>query len=374
MSQSTTSWTETDRRMMARAVELSSKGVGQVSPGPLVGCVIVSSSGEVVGEGFYVFETVSHAETIALDIAGERARGGTAYVSLEPHAHHGRTPPCTDALIAAGIKRVVAPIEDLNPKVSGRGFTHLRAAGVVVDIGLLQEQATQVNEAYLHYMTTGMPFVHLKLAVSLDGKIATRTRDSRWITGPESRARAHELRHQYDAILIGAGTAEADDPSLIDRSGLPRRRPSVRVVLDDKLRLSPDSQLARTTSQAPVVVFSDRDSPELRAQGVEIANAKRGDLHAVLKELGSRSIQSVLVEGGGGVAGEFIDAGFVNKVTFFIAPKIIGGLTAPTAVGGRGVELLSKALELARTTIVQRGEDIEVTGYPRIKRQDGTRG
>ena len=358
--------------MMARALELSLKGVGQVSPGPLVGCVIVGASADVVGEGFYVFETISHAETIALELAGERARGGTAYVSLEPHAHHGRTPPCTDALIAAGIKRVVAPIEDLNPKVSGRGFAHLSAAGVVVDTGLLRDEASQVNEAYMHYMLTGMPFVHLKLAISLDGKIATRTRDSRWITGAESRARAHELRHQYDAILIGAGTAEADDPSLIDRSGLPRRRPSVRVVLDEALRLSPNSQLAKTTSQAPVLVFSASDSAELRAQGVEIAKAKRGDLHAVLKELGSRSLQSVLVEGGGGVAGEFIDAGLVNKVTFFIAPKIIGGTTAPSAVGGKGVELLSEAFELERTTFVQRGKDIEVTGYPRSK--SGARG
>jgi diaminohydroxyphosphoribosylaminopyrimidine deaminase/5-amino-6-(5-phosphoribosylamino)uracil reductase len=262
---------------------------------------------------------------------------------------------------------VVAPIEDLNPKVSGRGFAHLRAAGVVVDTGLLREEAAQVNEAYLHYMSTGLPFVHLKLAVSLDGKIATRARDSRWITGPESRARAHELRHQYDSILIGAGTAEADDPSLLDRSGLARRRPLVRVVLDDALRLSVNSQLAKTTSQSPVLVFANSDSPQLRAQGVEIANASRGDLRAVLKELGSRSLQSVLVEGGAGVAGEFIDAGLVNKVTFFIAPKIIGGATAPGAVAGRGVDRLSDALELERTTLVQRGKDIEVTGYPRIK-------
>lgn len=360
--------------MMARALELSLKGVGQVSPGPLVGCVILSPAGEVAGEGCYIFETISHAETIALDLARERARGGTAYVSLEPHAHHGRTPPCTDALIAAGIKRVVAPIEDLNPKVSGRGFAHLRAAGVVVDTGLLREEAAQVNEAYLHHMTTGMPFVHLKLAVSLDGKIATRTRDSRWITGPESRARAHQLRHQYDAILIGAGTAEADDPSLIDRSGLPRRRPAVRVVLDEKLRLSPDSQLAKTTSQAPVVVFSGSDSFELRARGVDILNVARGNLRGLLKELASRSLQSVLVEGGGGVAGEFIDAGLVNKVTFFIAPKIIGGTAAPSAVGGKGVELLSEALDLERTTMVQRGKDIEITGYPRSRQPRGASG
>ena len=367
LTEATVAWTETDRRMMARALELAAKGVGQVSPGPLVGCVVVSPAGEIVGEGFYIFEQIKHAETIALDLAGERARGGTAYVSLEPHAHHGRTEPCTDALLAAGIKRVVAPIEDLNPKVSGKGFAHLRAAGISVQTGLLRAEATQVNEAYLHYMTTRLPFVHLKLAVSLDGKIATRTRDSRWITGPESRARAHELRHAYDAILVGAGTAVTDDPLLLDRSGLARRRPLVRVVLDDALGLSPRSQLATTTSQAPVIVFTGSDSPELRAQGVEIVNADRGDLRGVLQELGSRSLQSVLVEGGAAIAGEFIDAGLVNKVTFFIAPKIIGGTEAPSAVGGKGVELMADALELERVSLVQRGKDIEVTGYPRAK-------
>ncbi len=339
-----TTWTETDRRMMARALELSTKGVGLVSPGPLVGCVIVGAHGEIVGEGFYVFEEVKHAETIALEQAGELARGGTAYVSLEPHAHRGRTPPCTDALLAAGIKRVVAPIEDLNPKVSGRGFAHLRAAGISVETGLLEDEAARVNEAYLHFMSTGLPFVHLKLAVSLDGKIATRTRDSHWITGPEARARAHELRHQNDAILIGAGTAMTDDPSLTDRSGLPRRRPLVRVVLADAL--SPDSQLATTASEVPVILFGE------------------SDLRAVLTELGSRSIQSVLVEGGATVAGEFVDAGLVNKVTFFIAPKIVGGTDAPSAVGGRGVETMSNALELENVTVTQRGKDIEVTGYP----------
>jgi diaminohydroxyphosphoribosylaminopyrimidine deaminase/5-amino-6-(5-phosphoribosylamino)uracil reductase len=350
---------------MARAIERATKGVGQVSPGPLVGCVIASPAGEIVGEGYYIFEAIKHAETIALDAAGERARGGTAYVSLEPHAHHGRTSPCTDALIAAGIKRVVAPIEDLNPKVSGKGFKHLRAAGINVQTGLLREEAAQVNEAYLHYMSTGLPFVHLKLAVSLDGKIATRTRDSRWITGPESRARAHELRHAYDAILIGAGTAVADDPLLIDRSGLKRRRPLVRVVLDGALRLSSTSQLATTVSEAPVIVFSRCGSTELEAQGVEIIDSYRGDLREVLQKLGSRWLQSVLVEGGAAIAGEFIDAGLVNKITFFIAPKIVGGIEAPSAVAGKGVELMADALELERVSVFQRGRDIEVTGYPR---------
>jgi len=360
-----TVWTDTDRRMMARALDLAVKGVGQVSPGPLVGCVVISPTGEIAGEGFYIFEEIKHAETIALDVAGERARGGTAYVSLEPHAHYGRTAPCTDALIGGGIKRVVAPIEDLNPKVSGKGFAHLRAAGVKVETGLLSNEATQVNEAYLHYMSTGLPFVHLKLAVSLDGKIATRTGDSRWITGLEARARAHELRHQYDAILVGAGTATADDPLLSDRSGLPRRRPLVRVVLDENLRLSPESQLATTTSQAPVIVFGDPESPgtaALRTQGVEIV--KHRELSAVLHELGSRSLQSVLVEGGSTIAAEFLDAGLVNKVTFFIAPKIIGGTDAPSAIGGKGVEAMSEALELERVSVVQREKDIEVTGYP----------
>jgi len=330
---------------MARALELSTKGVGLVSPGPLVGCVIASATGDVAGEGFYVFEEVKHAETIALEQARERARGGTAYVSLEPHAHHSRTPPCTDALIAAGIKRVVAPIEDLNPKVSGKGFAHLRAAGITVETGLFQEEATRINEAYLHYMATGLPFVHLKLAVSLDGKIATRTRDSRWVTGPEARERAQELRHQYDAILIGAGTASTDDPLLTDRSGLPRRRPLVRVVLADAV--SPDSQLAATADEAPVILFGE------------------SELDEVLKDLGSRSIQSVLVEGGSTVAGAFIDAGLVNKVTFFIAPKIVGGTDAPTAVGGRGVEKMSDALGLENVILTSRGRDFEVTGYPR---------
>jgi diaminohydroxyphosphoribosylaminopyrimidine deaminase/5-amino-6-(5-phosphoribosylamino)uracil reductase len=354
--------------MMARALELAKKGVGQVSPGPLVGCVVLSSAGEIAGEGYYLFEAIKHAETIALDFAGDKARGGTAYVSLEPHAHHGRTPPCTDALIAAGIKRVVAPIEDLNPQVSGKGFAHLRASGVKVDTGLMSEEAAQVNEAYLHYMSTGRPFVHLKLAVSLDGKIATRTGDSRWITGPEARARAHELRHEHDAILVGAGTVMADDPALTDRSGLPRRRPLVRVILDEKVRLLPAHQLAATAAQLPVILFGETDSPratDLRALGVEFADSNRGDLRAVLREIGSQSIQSVLVEGGTTIAGEFMDAGLVNKATFFIAPKVVGGRDAPGAVGGLGVEKMAEAWQLEKVSVVQRGRDIEVTGYPR---------
>lgn len=335
-----------DRRLMARALELARKGIGQVSPGPLVGCVIVSPGGEVVGEGFYLFAELKHAETIALAQAGEKARGGTAYVSLEPHAHHGRTPPCTDALLAAGIKRVVAPIEDLNPKVSGKGFAHLRASGIEVQTGLLAGEAAQTNEAYLHFMRTGLPFVHLKLAISLDGKIATRTGDSRWVSGPESLARVHELRHQYDAILVGAKTAVIDDPLLTDRSGLPRRRPLMRVVLDEKKQLSPDAKLLTSESEGPVLVLS-------------------GEPAAVLQELADRSMQSVLIEGGATTAGTFFDAGLVDKVTFFMAPKIVGGAGAPGAIGGSGVEKMADAWELDRVAVVQRGKDLEISGYPR---------
>jgi len=368
LTESTTAATEVDRQFMLRALELARKGSGLVSPGPLVGCVIVDRSGITVGEGFYVFEEVKHAETIALAQAGDKARGGTAYVSLEPHTHHGRTPPCTNALIEAGIKRVVAPIDDLNPKVSGKGFAHLREAGVEVQTGLLAEEASRVNEAYLHFMRTGRPFVHLKLAVSVDGKIATRTGDSRWVAGPECRARAHELRHECDAILVGVGTALADDPMLTDRSGMKRRRPLIRVVLDERAQLPLESQLVRSANESAIVVFvgpkaDDRRLKELENLGVEIIKTNDRSLTPVLDELGKRTLQSVLVEGGAGVAGEFVDAGLVNKATFFIAPKIVGGREAPGAVNGLGVEFMRDARLLQDVTVSQRGNDVEVTGY-----------
>ncbi len=362
---------------MGRALGLAAKGIAQVSPGPLVGCVIVAAQGEVAGEGFYVYERLKHAETYALEQAGARAKGGTAYVSLEPHAHHGRTPPCTDALIKAGIARVVAPIEDPNPKVSGNGFEHLRAARLEVSVGLLAREAEKLNEKYLHFMQTGRPFVHLKLATSLDGRIATRTGDSRWITGSESRARVHELRHEYDAILIGAGTALADDPLLTDRSGEKRRRPLIRVLLDETLQVSPDSKLVKSANESPVIIFAGGSatastSELLQSRAVEVLRdaANGRDLRAVLKELGQRSLQSILVEGGANVAGNFLDAGLADKVSFFIAPMIIGGREAPTAVGGKGSETLRDAFELQDVEITQRGPDIEVTGYPRPKVKD----
>ena len=364
---------ESDRQMMQRALELAALGVGQVSPGPLVGTVI-AAGGEIVGEGFYLYDGLKHAETLALEQAGERARGGTAYVTLEPHAHHGRTPPCSEALIRAGIKRVVAPIEDPNPKVSGRGFAHLREAGVEVCNGVLKQEAAQLNEAYLHFMRTAQPFVHLKMAVSLDGKVATFSGDSRWITGEEARARAHELRHQYDAIMVGGRTVSADDPLLTDRSGRKRRRPLTRVVIEQYLRMSVDSQLAQTAEAGPVVVFAYGDSdPEtvsaLQSRGVEVISQSNStlDLPGVLAELGKRSIQSVLLEGGPSLAGLLLDAGLVNKISFFIAPMIIGNQDAPSAIGGDGAEKIAAAVQLDNVQVKQWGRDVEITGYPRQK-------
>lgn len=356
--------------MMQRALELAAQGVGQVSPGPLVGTVIVDANGEIAGEGFYLYDQIKHAETVALERAGDKARGGTAYVSLEPHAHQGRTPPCTDTLIKAGIKRVVAPIEDPNPKVSGRGFAHLREAGVEVQTGVMTEEASRLNESYIHFMRTGRPFVHLKMAASLDGKVATVNGDSRWITGEQARARVHELRHRSDAIMIGGRTARSDDPLLTDRSGQKRRRPLVRVVIEQYLRISPESQLAQTTDAGPVLIFAcdDPDPDELnslQSRGVEVvAQGSALDLASVLEELGQRSIQSVLVEGGPFLAGLMLEAGLVNKVTFFVAPMIIGGQDAPSAIGGAGAEKIADALQLAQVEVSQHGRDVEITGYP----------
>lgn len=371
-SQMTGAKTDLDRRMMSRALELAAKGIGLVSPGPLVGSVIVDVNGAVVGEGFYVYEELKHAETLALEQAGARAAGGTAYVTLEPHAHHGRTPPCSDALIAAKIKRVVAPMEDPNPEVSGKGFAHLRSAGIEVVRDVMSRQAQRLNEKYLHFVKTRRPFAHLKLATSLDGKIATRKGDSRWITGEESRARVQELRHEYDAILVGAGTATADDPLLTDRSGRARRRPLVRVILDETLQVSPQSKLASTATEAPLLIFAGTQADsskqaELERQGVEVINdaASGRDLRRVLETLGQRELQSVLVEGGAGVASALLEAHLVDKVTFFIAPRLIGGRDAPNALAGLGAEHMTDAIDLEAVEVFQRGADYEITGYPK---------
>lgn len=355
--------------MLARALELAARGAGQVSPGPLVGCLIVDRGGEIIGEGFYIYERVKHAETLALEQAGARARGATAYVTLEPHAHTGRTPPCTEALTRAGVARVVAPIEDPNPLVSGRGFARLKEAGVAVTVGVLEREAARLNEKYIHSLRHARPFVHLKLACSLDGRIATRTGDARWITGEESRARVQLLRRDYDAVLVGSGTAAADDPLLTDRTKLQRRRPLLRVVLDERLRLAPDSQLARTARESPVLVFTSesadaRKVAALEERGVEVLKAASGvrDLDSVLEELHRREVQGVLVEGGANIAGAFLSAGLVNKASFFIAPVILGG-DALGAIAGAGALTVKEAARLRDVEVARHAEDVEVTGY-----------
>lgn len=363
--------------MMRRALETAAQGIGQVSPSPLVGCLIVADDGRVLGEGCFRYREVKHAETLALEQAGPQASGATAYITLEPHAHHGRTSPCTQALINAGIKRVVAPLEDPNPLVSGRGFSHLREAGVTVDVGLMAREATALNEKYIHFMCEKRPFVHLKLAVSLDGRIATRTGDSRWITGVESRSRVHQLRHEYDAILVGSGTALHDDPMLTDRSGNDRHRPLLRVLLDSELRLPATSKLSQTAREAPILIFASEGADpareaDLKTRGVEVVRRAEGacDLREVLKELAGRSILSVLVEGGATIAGAFLDAGLIDKVSFFIAPIIIGGCDAPAAIGGAGAERLVDAVNLQDVSITRHGCDVEITGYTRARTKE----
>jgi diaminohydroxyphosphoribosylaminopyrimidine deaminase/5-amino-6-(5-phosphoribosylamino)uracil reductase len=369
-------FSEFDLKMTRRALELAACGVGQVSPSPLVGCVIVAENGETVGEGCYVYDNATHAEVLALQQAGERAKGATAYVSLEPHNHHGRTAPCTEALINAGIKRVVCPIEDPNPLVSGKGFQVLRENGIEVVTGILQTEAERQNEKFIHWHKMKRPFVHFKTAISLDGRIATRTGDSRWITGEEARRKSHELRHEYDAILIGSRTATIDNPSLTDRSGKTRRRKLARVVLDNSLRISPNSQLVFTAKETPTIVFTDSRDDEkiklLKDEGVEVVQIAEGgrNLFGVLQELGRRDLQSVIVEGGAEIAGAFYDAKLIDKTTFFIAPIVIGGKDAPTAIGGQGAQQIASAMRLHNVEINYHGTDIEITGYPKAGNEE----
>lgn len=359
-----------DEAFVARAIELACNGAGLVSPNPLVGCVIVSATGSIIGEGTYLKDNVTHAEVIALEEAGEKARGGVAYVSLEPHDHHGKTPPCTEALINAGIKRVVCPIDDPNPLVSGKGFERLRNAGIEVVTGILAEEASRLNEKFITWHRKGRPFVHLKLAMSLDGRISLGGSVSTALSGELARKRVHDIRHEHDAILVGGNTVVVDNPSLTDRSGKPRRRPLVRIVLDNRLQTTLDSTIVTSVNASPTLVFTNsRDAAKveaIRARDVDVIESELGgrDLPGVLEELRIREIQSVLVEGGTEVAGAFVDARLVDKVTFLISPIVIGGRNAPHAIGGMGASDLMDALRLKDIEITRHGDDIEVTGYP----------
>ncbi len=352
------------------AIELAANGVGLVSPNPLVGCVILSPGGEIVGEGTYIYDNVTHAEGIALEYAGHLAKGGTAYVSLEPHSHQGKTPPCTEALINGGIARVVCPIEDPNPLVSGIGFKRLREAGVEVVTGILADEAAKLNERFICWHTKQRPFVHLKMAMSLDGRISLNSSISTALSGDEARERVQDIRHEHDAILVGGNTASVDDPSLTDRSGRLRRRPLERVVLDNQLQTPPDSTLSVTANETPTIIFTNsRDASKIKAlrdKGVDVVESPMGgrDLNRVLAELKRRNIQSVLVEGGTEIAGSFCDARLVDKITFIMAPMLIGGREAPNAIGGAGASEFSEVLQLRNITTTKLGDDIEITGYP----------
>ena len=338
----------------------------------MVGCVLVKDE-SIVGEGFHLAAGRPHAEVEALTSAADSARGATAYVTLEPCAHVGRTPPCTRALIESGIARVVAAVQDPNPKVSGRGFETLRAAGIEVEVGLMAAEARELNRAYFHFHATGRPFVTLKAAMSLDGKIAARSGDSKWITSEASRELVHRLRAQSAAILCGVGTVLADDAMLTARIPNVPRQP-LRVVLDSDLRTPPGARIARTASEVPTLIAVARGAAgeraqQLKDQGVEILHLPRDNsgrvlLEPLLEELGRRSITSVLVEGGGETHAAFIEQRLFHRMLWFIAPKLIGGRNAPTSVEGSGVEQIEAAVKLKRLRIRRIGPDLLVETAP----------
>jgi diaminohydroxyphosphoribosylaminopyrimidine deaminase/5-amino-6-(5-phosphoribosylamino)uracil reductase len=355
---------------MRRALDLAERGRGYVEPNPLVGAVLVKG-GHVVGEGWHERFGQAHAETNALARAGEAARGATCYVTLEPCCHAGKTPPCTDALIRAGVASVVAALEDPFPQVAGQGAQRLRAAGIPVDIGLCEREARRQNAPYLQLLRSGRPYVHAKWAMTLDGKIATRSGDSKWISNEASRRRAHEMRGRMDAIVIGIGTVLADDPLLSARPAGPRT--ATRVVLDSRARLPLTSRIAQTARLIPTLLVTASVMPEdkalpLRSAGcrvLQVAEDERGrlDLRRVLAHLGQQSCTNLLVEGGAGVLGSFLDAGAIDEVHVFIAPRLIGGAEAKVTIAGRGAERIAEGLGLTDTTVEWIEEDLYVHGW-----------
>jgi diaminohydroxyphosphoribosylaminopyrimidine deaminase/5-amino-6-(5-phosphoribosylamino)uracil reductase len=355
---------------MEHALRLARRGTGLASPNPMVGCVIVRG-GEIVGEGFHQYDWRDHAEIVALKSAGAKARGATLYVNLEPCNHTGRTGPCTQAIVAAKIERVVAAIEDPNPVNSGRGLECLQAAGVEVTRGVLEEEARRLNEAFACWIRTRRPFVTLKSALTLDGQLALPKSNkhgrSGWITSEESRAEVQGMRHAADALLTGIGTVLADDPLLTDRGGIPRRRRLLRVILDSKLRLPLESRIVKTADD-DLLVFTaaDLDSTKarkLKSAGVELVGVRahrgRTDLNAVLTELGRREVLAVLLEAGPALNGAALTAGLVNKFVLFYAPRIAGASSLPFALAPK---LDHGLLRAVRTRQV--GPDVCIEAYP----------
>ncbi len=356
---------------MERALSLARLALGKVSPNPAVGAVVVGD-GAVIAEGYTQPPGSAHAEMVALRQAGDKARGATMYVTLEPCCHFGRTPPCTQAIIESGIAEVHIATLDPNPQVSGRGKAELEAAGVRTHLGEEEEEARQLNEAYIKFITKGLPFVTAKFATSLDGKIATRTGDSRWISGPESREYVHQLRQAVDAIIVGVNTVLSDDPQLTarDKQGQPLERQPLRVIVDSEARTpatarlfgEPGTTMVATTSAMPRAKV--REFQEVGAEVLELIS-KDGlvSLEELLRELGRREIINVMVEGGSTLFASLFEQGLVDKVIAFIAPMIIGGKRANMAVGGEGVERIDQALRLNRVTVERFGDDVMISGY-----------
>jgi diaminohydroxyphosphoribosylaminopyrimidine deaminase / 5-amino-6-(5-phosphoribosylamino)uracil reductase len=373
-----------DEQHLRRALELARQGVGLTSPNPCVGAVVVDSAGSVVGERAHTYEGRKHAEILALEQAGEKTLGATLYINLEPCCHQGRTGPCVNAIVAAGIRRVVACMKDPNPLVSGKGFDLLRECGITVSVGLFEKEARKLNESFAKYIRTHTPLVTLKSAMTLDGKIAPAPSESHnptalgvidaksgWITGETARAHVHELRHQHDAIMVGVGTVIADDPVLTDRSGRPRRRPLLRVILDSRLRLPLHSRLVKTSKDDVLVLCSSAEEKrmrELQQHGVRVERVPPGadgrpDMVSLLRCLGEMEITSVLIEGGAMVNWAALSSGIVDKVFLYYAPKLLAGTGAIPFAAGAGFAGMSDAAYVRSIELHRFGEDLAVEGY-----------
>jgi|SRR5664279_2168869 diaminohydroxyphosphoribosylaminopyrimidine deaminase/5-amino-6-(5-phosphoribosylamino)uracil reductase len=376
-----------DEQHMRRALELARAGVGLVSPNPAVGAVVADAPGREVGAGSHTYDGVKHAEVLALEQAGHAARGGTLYLNLEPCSHQGRTGPCADAVIASGVRRVICSMEDPNPRVAGQGLAKLRAAGVTVQVGVFEAEAKRLNESFAKYIRRGKPLVTLKSAMTLDGKIADATKPGtepgtatpategarsgyHWISGEVARAHVQQLRHQNDAILAGVGTVMADDPLLTDRSGLPRRRKLLRVILDSYLRIPPASRVIQTAENDVLVLCSaaeEETKRALEAKGIRVQQISatadgRPDFAAIVQSLGALEVTSLLIEGGALVNGAALASGEVDKVFLYYAPKIFGGGAVPFIAGE---DLRGKAQCVQRYELHRFGEDFALEGYLR---------
>lgn len=363
-----------DFRWMNSALHFAGRGLGRTAPNPPVGAVVVSADGEGVGRGWHQRAGEPHAEPQALAEAGERARGGTLYCTLEPCCHHGRTPPCTDAIIAAGIRRVVYGLTDPDPRCAGGGAEILRQAGLTVEQNLLQGEIAELYEPYVQHKTTGRPFVTLKLALTLDGKLATRSGDSRWITGDKARALVHRWRDQSDAVLVGLGTVRADDPQLTAREDNPDGRQPLRVIADTQAR-TPPMALAVTGPGQCLVAVGESAPPErvqaLRDAGAEVVALPAPDGHVRLADLmahlGARDVMSVLCEGGAGLAAALVRAELVDKLRLFYAPKIIGA-EGVSGIAALGLDRMGQAVRLDLREVQRIGEDVLTTAYPHDQR------